>query len=52
MVLISPRLAPHVSAPAKPLKPISSRDAEIYVLRAEEKRTIPLLVKEFISVEI
>jgi hypothetical protein len=52
---IAPHLAPHAPAPAKPPKPISSRDLEIYRLHevpvqfggTEEERTIPSLAKEY-----
>ncbi len=43
---IAPHLAPAPKKP-KPEKPISPRDAEIYGLHTEEKRTIPSLAEEF-----
>jgi len=43
---IAPHLAPAPKKP-KPEKPIKPRDAEIYRLHTQEKRTIPSLAKEF-----
>lgn len=50
MFEIAPHLAP-VARPAKPPKPVNPRDAEIYRLHTEEKRTVSSLAEEFGLVE-